>query len=329
MPNDGPTRKSPNKKKMPLRQHTIPSSAYPSPMINADITCIHNGLATNTSGIKTKRRAISSKMWFFLRKFFPYGPEFKCSIDAECVICSSGVKEAKAVESEKKELAMMERRAFMIPDALAALVARKSGVPMHCVTSRVAFYNEMGDDSTPEADAFDPLSGDGPSAADLHAIDQALMMDGEGMLQQPLVPGLYNLVPRRWLKAWRHYLKDSSASFLPHLDCAAFLCQPHGLLVMPPHVEEYLIGLRRSLLTGLGAYPGEVAEIVSADEWDAMQDVFHGAADFSLRFCLDGEGVSWNTGVCMRCDPFAYHPLLPSANKKKTRNGQQVGGLVV
>lgn len=264
-----------------------------------------------------------------MKWFFPYGPEFKCSFDTECVICSSDVMEAKAVESEKKELAMMERRAYMIPDALAPLVARKSGVPMHCVTSRVAFYNELGEESTPEADAFDASAVDGPSAADLHAIDQALLMDGEGMLQQPLVPGLYNLVPRRWLKAWRHYLKDANATFLPHLDCAAFLCQPHGLLVVPPHVEEYLIGLRRALLSGLGAYPGEVAEIVSADEWDAIQDVFHGAADFSVRLCLDGESVSWNTGVCMRCDPFAYHPLLPSANKKKTRNGQQLGGLVV
>lgn len=211
---------------------------------------------------------------------------------------------------------MMERRVDLVPDILVALAARKSGVPMHCVTSKV--MSMLANDEDGE---------DALSAADLLAIEQALDMDGDGMLHQPLVPGLYNLVPRRWLKAWRHYLKDANEAFLPHLDCAAFLCQPHGLLVVPPHVEEYLVGLRRTLLGGLGAYPGEVAEIVSADEWDSLQDVFHGAADFNVRFCLDGAGVAWATGVCMRCDPFTYHPLLVSASKK-TRNGQKIGGLI-
>lgn len=290
----------------------------PWPTINAEILCPHGGLSVSGSGIKTKRRAISAKMWHFLRRFYPDGPQFRCAYDTECVICLSDIKDAKAAESEKKGMVMIERRTDLVPDALAALAARKSGVPAEFVTSKVALLNELSEMS----------DEDGPTAADLHAMEQALLLGGEGMLLQPLVPGLYNLVPKRWLKAWRHYIKDASAPFLPHLDCAAFLCQPHGLLVVPPHVEEYLIGLRRTLLAGLGAYPGEVAEIVSAEEWDALQDVFHGAADFSVRLCLDGGGFSWNTGVCMRCDPFTYTPLLPSANKKKTRNGQQLGGLV-
>ena len=45
---------------------------------------------------------------------------------------------------------------------------------------------------------------------------------------------------------------------LPLLDCTHFLCHTHGRLIVPPHLEEYLHGYRKSLLTGLADYPGEV-----------------------------------------------------------------------
>ena len=86
------------------------------------------------------------------------------------------------------------------------------------------------------------------------------------------------------------------------------LCHSHGLLVIPPHVGDYLLGVRKSLLGGLGLYPGEVAEILCADEWDALQVSLRSLSDFSVRFCLDGDTISWNIGVCVACDPFSYGP---------------------
>jgi hypothetical protein len=83
------------------------------------------------------------------------------------------------------------------------------------------------------------------------------------------------------------------------------------MLVIPPHVEEYLVGLRRNLLGGLGAYPGEIYELISAEEWDALQRTFRNSVGVCARLCLDGEGVSWNVGVCTACDPFEYTPLHP------------------
>lgn len=240
--------------------------------------------------------------------------------------------EAMATKSEKKDVLIMERKADLVPDILIALSVRKSGIPMHCATARVVFYNEISEGLEEPlqhgyGNNYMGTTAMPPAAAGLSALLDAGFPDD--VLQQPLIPGLYNLVPRNWLKAWRHYIKDISAPFLPHLDCTSLICQQHGLLVIPPHIEEYLIGLRRTLLGGLGIYPGEVAEIVSADEWDALQDVFHGAADFSVRFCLDGAGVSWNIGVCMVCDPFSYNPVLVNANKKKSRNSQPVAGTVL
>lgn len=82
------------------------------------------------------------------------------------------------------------------------------------------------------------------------------------------------------------------------------------MLVIPPHVQEYLIGMRKTLLGGLGSYPGIIYEVISADEWDALQRTFRNSSDASARLCLDGENISWSVGVCMVCDPFSYTPVI-------------------
>jgi hypothetical protein len=94
-----------------------------------------------------------------------------------------------------------------------------------------------------------------------------------------------------------------------------------GLLVIPPHVEEYLVGLKKSLLGGMSTYLGQiVVEIVTAEEWDYLQSILGtanglGLSDFSARFCLDGENVLWNVGVCTFCDPFVYTKSSGRMNK--------------
>jgi hypothetical protein len=139
---------------------------------------------------------------------------------------------------------------------------------------------------------------------------------------QPLLPGLYNLVPRRWLKVWRQYVKDPTGAKPPPLDCTCMLCHDHGLLIVPPHVEEYIVGVRKSLLSGLGSYPGEVLEILSAEEWEALIQSLKSLADFSVRFCLDGENISWNIGVCTRCSPFDYGPMVSSPARGRFSYGR-------
>eukprot|EP00600_Ochromonadales_sp_CCMP1393_P005262 CAMPEP_0174968474 /NCGR_PEP_ID=MMETSP0004_2-20121128/8156_1 /TAXON_ID=420556 /ORGANISM="Ochromonas sp., Strain CCMP1393" /LENGTH=621 /DNA_ID=CAMNT_0016217715 /DNA_START=606 /DNA_END=2468 /DNA_ORIENTATION=- len=486
LPELQPQRKAPPAKKRlsKIRQRRGSDSLPPWPAMNADIVCPHDALSLPTKTPRAKRRVIESRMWHFLRRFYPEGAVFKCSCSHVCRICAAGNEEAKADAAEKREAAILVRQADLIPEALASLNARKSGVPSQCLTTRVAFYNELAllscvegsrstnisdsnhnhssnnrnnEDEEPERsttprhspssgsttstsvspvsispnttpnestismellmadqcnrrnhhqessslkgssasippgtsinnaaavitppigasslknhniicenDSGVPSEGKGPNNtispylagqqfigstpfADMdYFIDPAttvapfaeasatayttmeeyqlsMMMEAaspaaaveldpsrstasagtlypatsngiEDTFQQPLVPGLYNLMPKRWLQSWRRYTKDLTVSSLPHLDCTSFLCHSHGLLVIPPHIEEYLIGLRRSLLGGLGTYPGEIAEIITADEWDEMQNLFHGAADFNVRFCLDGSNVTW------------------------------------
>ena len=66
------------------------------------------------------------------------------------------------------------------------------------------------------------------------------------------------------------------------------------------------MGLKRSLLGGLGEYQGQVFEVLSADEWDALQNSLRTLSDFGVRFCLDGDSISWSIDVCLTCDSYNY-----------------------
>ena len=587
---------SKQKKQSKIRQRRGSDALPPWPAMNGDIVCPHGALSL-AQGPRNRRRAIASRYWHFLRRFYPEGPAFKCATAPECASCCSSSAEAKASAVEKREAELSLRRSDLVSAALTALSLRRCGLPMHCVAARVSFYNDLaegaegnegaerpgeemlqqrqvgsgrrdggGGSSSSGSDVDGPawrsntttatstgalprpsrpttltmaealskalpltpprthipraLAAAGPTEASctafegasliatveaIHAADSAeaeteAAMEAEteaeieaetavgesmrsgtavsttrsstgtppvsyreaaaaaaagagaaeqygdawgpdridsaaqadflasllshyqtpitdtaataatatttssttrdpdgawgGMdsydaylaalasleeydgahdiypsrtpisfagiesrfgavtdagaesasgigaqsaagignaLVQPLVPGLYNLVPKQWLKQWRRYLKDPSVSALPPLDCTQLMCQAHGLLVLPPHLEEYLLGLRRSLLGGLGAYPGPVVELVTAEEWDELQAVLHdggAAADCSLRLCLDGEGVSWNIGLCSVCDPFGYSALSKHIHgRKPSPNTQQGNGV--
>eukprot|EP01041_Mallomonas_annulata_P000144 gene144-239_t len=256
-------------KLLKIRQRRGSDCLPPWPQINSEIICQHSNLAT-TKGTRAKRRIIDKFSWRILRKFYPKGLEFKTSTSQDCTICldceiNAKLSEIKRLEEEKRI------RQIDIQGPLYALSARKSGVPSHCVYLR-GEENEHG---------IIPL------------------------VRQPLRPGLYHLAPKAWLKIWRQYIKDPTLNTLPLLDCTDLLCSAHGLLVIPPHVEEYLQCIRRSLLQGLTDYPGALYEILSGEEWDALQEAC-GTADFSVRFSCDGDHIQWSLDLCRLCSPFHH-----------------------
>jgi hypothetical protein len=332
----GSAKKSGAKKQSKIRQRRGSDALPPWPSMTADITCAHGGLAL-TKGARSKKRLIDGRAWYFLRKFYPEGPQFKSTRAVECPVCALGDEEAKASVSEKREAELRSRRSGYVSGPLEAVAMRKSGVPSHLTAAsalrRVGSPLHVSEEtwlamvsSSPQSVAdvdtnpsllgpfMSPVSKrSGSAGSDLCAsvdTDATAGTGGSeaGLTGQPLLPGLYNLVPKQWLKAWRQFTKDPTVTALPPLDCTCLLCHTHGQLVIPPHFEEYIVGLKRSLLGGLGAYEGEVFEVLSAEEWDALQHSLRGLSDFSVRFCLDGDGISWNVGVCLTCDPFNYGP---------------------
>jgi hypothetical protein len=150
------------------------------------------------------------------------------------------------------------------------------------------------------------------------------------VLRTPLLPGLYNIIPKKWLQSWRRYIKDVTITSLPYLDCTVLLCQSHSLLVIPPHLTEYLLGIKKTLLSGLGLYTGEIIEILTIDEWDELLYVIKDTADISIRFCIDDHGdITWNIGICSVCNPIEYKSENLGNEKKKSRNSQQFSGLFI
>eukprot|EP01031_Cornospumella_fuschlensis_P031430 gene31430-37988_t len=273
-----PKKGTPKKKTAKLRQRRGSDALPPWPIVNADLICPHNQLSLAKAPNAPRRKAIDSRAWLTIRRYYGLGPEYRCSA-VECTSCLSEQQQSWQSVAEKRDAALEQRRLELAPPSLAALLERKQGVPEHCI------HRDFIDEEEP---VF------------------------------TLREGLYNLVPRDWLRQWRRYTRDLTAPSLPVLDCTRLICYSHGLLVLPPHLEEYLVGARRSLLGGLGAYEGEVVELVSAEEWDELLRINKGMADFGVRFCLHEGSLSWNIGVCQRCDPFS-DATYASSNRELLR----------
>lgn len=260
--------KTPKKRQSKIRQRRGSDALPPWPDINADLLCAHKNLSLPSVrghlGLKGRKKAIDSRSWYILRKFYPHGPAFKCSTSSECPLCSSEKKEAQASAVGKKEAELQVRRSGFIPADLEPLSARKCGVPVASITSRFDLYttdrmmmplieqqlshkssivprnSSLSFDSLPDLEEFHYVSqGRPPSSSSLSSLSPFTTMESgahdsiefqsSGLYQQPLVPGLYNLVPREWLRMWRRYTRDADVPSFPPLDCAGLFCSSHGM----------------------------------------------------------------------------------------------------
>jgi len=411
----GPAKKG-GKKLSKIRQRRGSDSLPPWPAINADITCAHGNLVASKC-CKAKRKLVDKRVWYFLRKFYREGAEFKSTIVTECSLCLAQDSEARLLTMERKDAELSQRKVG-VSESLDGLLSRKSGVPGHMLTlaysgsnattntnttsAAFAFETPTGDHSSvlrseassPSSTTLDqrwPLrsgsitdsvSGDSDNGdttngaldygfgnahvsleedrrlaerlqmqfdvqafgmpipeeevgdTQLHhsafasaastsnssvfasSFRETAFIERRQQQQQPLLPGMYHIISRSWLKKYRKYLKDSELKDLAPPDCTSFLCQTHGSIIIPPHVEEYLHGYRANLLGGLANYPGEVVEILTSDEFEALSTALGPLSpDFNVRFSLDGVTIAWSVEVCRACDPFNYRALRTRAGK--------------
>ncbi|CAB1101293.1 unnamed protein product [Ectocarpus sp. CCAP 1310/34] len=237
--------------------------------VNADIMCQHGGLARSSQGNRAKRQVVDKRVWRELVLFFPAAVPFRAE-SVECLecrgLCANERKAEEAVKSQREQ-------EIALP-VLRALYGRKTGVPSAALSA--------------------PRGSPGYSAGPPSAARPAC----------PLLPGIYHLLPRYWLNAWRAYVRDPRAPSPRTLDTALLLCEGHGLLLAPPHVEEFLSGERRALLGGLDPdRSGCVCEVVTPEEWDALT-LLH-PCDLGVRFCIDPDSGAaiFNSKKCKSCDP--------------------------
>lgn len=336
-----------------IRKRRGSDALPPWPNINAELTCMHNGLSSHKVP-NAKRRAIASSAWHLLRKYYPIGASFPVAHVSECSQCLSQNDEAKQAAVEKKESILLQRKQQWCPSSLHSLNQRgKAGVPTErlsaayhgylveeagadgqtryetvvlpptalfstnvveqeasivadsqipSISSSVMTGNSRSDSPLYSQVNFSESSASAASAlagiadtnksigiADFHTsgelVPETNMQTSDNMtflipeFTYPLICGTYYLISRDWVKYWRRFLKDVSITqppaTSPSMDCTRLLCNRHGHLLVPTHLEEYLVGMKRSLLAGLGDYLGEIVEIVTADEWETLQHVYH------------------------------------------------------
>lgn len=131
-----PRRKAGAKKLSKIRQRRGSDSLPPWPFMNSDITCTHDALAL-TKGLRAKKRLMDGKAWFFLRKFYPAGPQFKSTICDDCSHCTAEDDGAKASATERKEAELRVRTSSLCRSGtLGAVLARKHGVPSQMLMQR-------------------------------------------------------------------------------------------------------------------------------------------------------------------------------------------------
>ena len=274
---------TPNKHKQKIRTRRGSDALPPWPSMTTDILCCHGKLSLS-KGSGAKRRMIDKCSWNLLRKFYPFGSAFsvKCH---DCDICTKEFQEFKSMQAEKKEDLIEKRRYLLnLNVQLEHILTRKNGFPIHLLVNAYS--------SKEESTEFNYNIGDK---------NNIINNDEVFVNRQPLLPGLYNIIPRYWLKVWRNICKDISCEQLPDLDYATLLCRHHGHLIVPSHLEVFLLGIKKTLFSGLGTSTGEVVEILSAEEWDSLQMSVNFSVDFHIRFSLDGENVIWNTPTCTMC----------------------------
>jgi len=238
--------------------------------VNADIVCEHGNLA-RSGAIRGKRRVIDKAAWKVLRTYYPQSRSLKTK-HGECWHCCDSFHLAKE-EAQRHCATIKQAREAEIggSPALSQLSARRVGFPQHMA----------------RGDAVVEMT----------------------KLPMPLMPGLYHLLPKSWLKTFRHYIRDHQAPRPVAPDSTCLLCDAHQLPLVPPHVMSFLAGERGTLLQSMTDEEKAnqtVCEILTIDEYEAVASMYGSTAgDFNLSFAIEPDRltVQWGGERCLECDP--------------------------
>lgn len=230
-----------SKKEQRLRSRKRSDALPPWPNVNDDIACPHNELARCSSkSARARRRILDKQAWRVLKKLYPDSVQLS-SVHNECLQCAMEAETAKRNESDKREKEKEERKKPLSCPVVRGIYTRSRGVPQNCLVAnsptRVPVEGENGD-------------------AKVGAVvtPQKVTSQPAGC---PLLPGVYNALPRSWCHCWRKYLKTGDGDRPLPPDASALLCDAHRLPLVPPHLESFLYGETNALLMCSGSANSE------------------------------------------------------------------------
>mmetsp|Transcript_14270 Transcript_14270/g.26756 ORF Transcript_14270/g.26756 Transcript_14270/m.26756 type:complete len:630 (-) Transcript_14270:362-2251(-) len=208
------------------------SGVSPPPLdVNHDITCEHGCLKYSGEGrsSRTSRRLLDRQAWKVLKKLYPQGAQLSI-LDGECLQCAMEVEMEKRNEEMKKQRETKERKMPLTCPLVRGIYSRRTGVPKECLV----FQQNPSDDNLENITFTSPVSRRYP-----------VLRNGSIC---PLVPGVYNVIPKAWCHHWRKYIKNGEGERPPAPDTSVCLCDAHRLPLIPPHLESFLYGETASLM---------------------------------------------------------------------------------
>ena len=209
-----------------IRSRKLSEASPPWANVNQDIACGHGDLARQSSkSARTRRRILDKQAWRVLNRLYPDSVQLSSS-GPECIQCLMEAETAKKTEADRKQLAAEERKRPLGCPIVRGVYTRNKGLPQSCLASVV--------DSDLKPAPITPSRVRGAFRA----------------RECPLVPGVYNALPRSWCHRWRRYLKTGEGERPEVPDASALLCEGHTLPLVPPHLEAFLFGDSPTLLCG-------------------------------------------------------------------------------
>lgn len=252
-----PSRK--DRRQQRLRDRKRSDATPPWGNINHDLVCPHGDLARcSTKSARARRRIMDKQAWRVLNRLYPDSVPLSCSAtgssgnggllgvgqSGECVQCLMEQEAEKKNEADRRERAKEERKRPLSCPVVRGIYTRGKGVPASCLAQQNA-EEEGNNDKHNDKD----LDLDRKPAA---AADIVTPPKTAPKCQCPLVPGVYNALPRSWCHRWRKFLKTGEGERPVAPDATALLCDAHRLPLIPPHLEAYLYGDTPTLLVGSG-----------------------------------------------------------------------------
>jgi hypothetical protein len=235
-----------SKKKQRLRERRLSDVSPPWLNVNSDLLCEHRCLQRCSSGksARARRKLLDKQAWKILKKLYPDSTQLESAV-GECLHCTMEEETARKNERDRVEHDKLERKRPLANEAVRQFYTRTRGFPVHCLRPTDDVDDKEDDNQEKQGDKKMPAKGHGTC---------------------PLLPGIYQVLPRAWCHAWRRYIKTGEGRYpFPAPDAACLLCDEHRLPLLPPHLEAYLYGESDQLLVAGTSSHGDDVESSAAE----------------------------------------------------------------
>lgn len=281
-----PQRTPPRRRSRSNSGETLP----PWPDANAEILCEHGFLCPRACARPGSKRVLVDRLtWRAVEARFPLSTKFKASTAAECLQC------LQCVWDHKDGIKLARQRA---EDERLARLREVDDLEPPPTPPRAKSGQHWWAKTKPGQAALQRQSS--PLALLRGLLPKDRARRGYPGTSARLAPGAYRLVPRAWLKKWRRSLAVSGAERPGPPTTSDCLCAAHGLPVVPAHVMCWLRGESTDLLPHSSQQTSSDCEVVTADEWRAVNALF--PVDYAIAFDVTPTGVRWATEPCAQCD---------------------------